>query len=161
MLMLMSVFELPKKPPVTADLYERDFYSWALEQAALVREGRFNEIDRDNVVEELESLGREQFSKLASALRVLMMHMLKWDHQPGKRSRSWLSTIVVQRGDFIDVLAENPGLKPRVAEAVERAYRRARSEAAAETGLKLSVFPAECPYTMQDLTSRPFDLDPA
>lgn len=157
----MSVYELPKTPSATADLYERDFYSWALEQAALVRDGRFDEIDRANVVEELESLGREQFSKLASALRVLMMHMLKWDHQPEKRSRSWLSSIVVQRGEFIDVLAENPGLKPRFAEAVERAYRRARSEAAAETGLKIGVFPAECPYTLQDLTTRPFDLDPA
>lgn len=157
----MSVFELPKQPADAANLYERDFYSWALQQAELMREGRFDAIDRANIVEELESLGKEQFSKLASALRVLMMHMLKWDYQPAKRSRSWLATIVVQRGDFSDVLAENPGLKPRLAEAVERAYRRARSEAAAETGLKIGVFPAECPYSMQDLTMRPFDLDSA
>jgi predicted DNA-binding ribbon-helix-helix protein len=155
----MSVFELPKTPPATGDLYERDFYSWALEQAALVREGRFDAIDRANIVEELESLGREQFSKLTSALRVLMMHMLKWDHQPERRSRSWLVTIVTQRDEFADVLTDNPGLKPRLDEAIERAYRRARREAAAETGLKIDLFPAKCPYEFNDLTQRPFDLD--
>ncbi len=157
----MSVFELPKKPPATADLYQRDFYSWALQQAALVRDGRFDAIDRDNVVEELESLGREQFTALVSALRVLMMHMLKWDFQPEKRSRSWLTTIVTQRDEFGDRLMDNPGLKPRLGEAIERAYARARREAAAETGLEINVFPVECPYTEQDLTTRPFDLDPA
>ena len=157
----MSVFELPRMPPATADLYERDFYSWALEQAELVREGRFDAIDRANIVEELESLGKEQFSKLASALRVLMMHMLKWDHQPEKRSRSWLATIVVQRDAFTDVLRDNPGLKSRFDEAVERAYAQARRQAAAETGLKIATFPVECPYSMHDLTTRIFDLDPA
>jgi hypothetical protein len=60
--------------------YDRDFYTWSLEQARLVREGRWNALDRANVAEEIESLGREQFNKLASALRVLMLHMLKWDH---------------------------------------------------------------------------------
>lgn len=155
----MSVFELPKTPPATGDLYERDFYSWALEQAALVREGRFDVIDRANIVEELESLGREQFSKLASALRVLMMHMLKWDHRPEKRSRSWLSSIVVQRDAFSDVLRDNPGLKSRFDEAVGRAYAQARRQAAAETGLKIATFLADCPYDVLDLTTRPFELD--
>ncbi len=155
----MSVFELPKKPSATADLYERDFYSWAFQQAALVRDGHLDAIDRANIVEELESLGREQFAKLTSALRVLTMHMLKWDHQPEKRSRSWLSSIVVMRDVFSDVLRDNPGLKSRFDEAVERAYAQARRQAAAETGLKIATFPVDCPYDLRDLTQRPFDLD--
>jgi len=155
----MSVFELPKTPAAAADLYERDFYSWALQQAELVREGRFDAIDRVNIVEELESLGREQFSKLASALRVLMMHMLKWDHQPERRNRSWLATIVVQRDALTDVLSDNPGLKPRFKEALDRAYAQARRQAAAETGLKIATFPVDCPYDLRNLTQRPFDLD--
>ena len=157
----MSVFELPKKSPATANLHEQDFYSWALQQAELMREGRFEEIDRANIVEELEILGREQFNGLVSALRVLMMHMLKWDYQPEKRSRSWLTTIVTQRDAFSDVLLDNPGLKPRFDEAVGRAYTRARRHAATETGLKIDLFPVECPYTTHDLTKRPFDLDAA
>src|ERR671936_1450259 len=77
--------------------YERDFYSWLMEQARLLREGRWDELDRDNLAEEIESLGREQFNKLESALRVLLMHMLKWDHQPEKRGKSWVISIKDQR----------------------------------------------------------------
>src|ERR1051325_5490810 len=65
--------------------YDSDFYSWSQEQGRLVREGRWTEIDRENVAEEIESLGREQFNKLESAIRVLLMHMLKWDHQASRQ----------------------------------------------------------------------------
>ena len=99
-----------------------------------MREGRFDALDRDNLAEEIESLGREQFNKLVSALRVLMLHMLKWDHQPSLRSRSWVLSIEEQRLEIADVLSDNPGLKPRIGEAIARAYRRARIEAAKETG---------------------------
>src|SRR5947209_10080440 len=79
---------LPPAEPADAG-YDRDFCSWSLEQARLVREGRWDAIDRANVAEEIGSFGREQFTKLESAQSVLMLHMLKWDHQPGLRSRSW------------------------------------------------------------------------
>jgi hypothetical protein len=136
--------------------YDGDFYTWSQEQGRLVREGRWNEVDRENVAEEIESLGREQFNKLESALRVLMMHMLKWDHQPERRSRSWALTIATQRIELDDVLTDNPGLQPRVTEAMTRAYRKARLEAANETGLKKSAFSESCPYTFEDVTKRPF-----
>ena len=139
--------------------YDSDFYSWSQEQGRLVREGRWNEVDRENVAEEIESLGREQFNKLESALRVLMMRMLKWDHQPERRSRSWAGSINTQRLELDDVLSDNPGLRPRIPEAIARAYRKARSEAATETGLKRSVFPETCPYSFDDITSRPFPFE--
>ncbi len=82
----------PPDEPVGAQ-YERDFYSWLMEQARLVREGRCDALDRENLAEEIESLGREQFNKLESALRVLLTHILKWDHQPARRSRSWALSI--------------------------------------------------------------------
>ena len=141
--------------PERAD-YERDFYSWLMEQARFVREGRWTALDRDNLAEEIESLGREQFNKLVSALRVLMLHMLKWDHQPGKRTRSWVLSIKTQRSDLDDVLSDNPGLKARLTEAIERAYPKARIEAAQETGLDEDVFPTKCPYSIEDITARLF-----
>ena len=106
--------------------YEHDFYSWTIDQARLLREGRYDALDRDNLAEEIESLGREQFNKLVSALRVLMVYVLKWDHQPALRSLSWVLSIEGQRLEIADVLADNPGLKPRIAETTARAYRRAR-----------------------------------
>src|SRR5437588_5741318 len=110
----VSEAELVPAPHAAGAAYDRDFYSWSLEQARLVREGRWDAVDRDNVAEEIESLGREQFNKLASALRVLMLHMLKWDHQPALRSRSWMLSIETQRLDLGDIMADNPGLKPRI-----------------------------------------------
>jgi hypothetical protein len=139
--------------------YDGDFYTWSQQQGRLVRDGRWSEVDRENVAEEIESLGREQFSKLAGALRVLMMHMLKWDHQPERRSRSWALTIEAQRAELDDILRDNPGLKPRIAEAMTRAYRRARIEAMNETGLKKSAFPDPCPYSFEDVTTRPFPYE--
>ena len=152
----MTVFELPQKPISVQDQYDRDFYSWTFRQAALLREGRLTELDIANVAEELEGLGRAEFNSLVSALRVLTMHMLKWDQQPERRSRSWTLTITNQRLDLTDVLAENPGLKPRFGEALERAYKRARLDAANETGLDLERFPVECPYDFAAIAERDF-----
>ena len=140
----------------TEAVYEHDFYSWLMEQARHLREGRYEALDRDNLAEEIEALGREQFNKLVSALRVLMLHMLKWDHQTALRSRSWVLSIEEQRLEIADVLADNPGLRPRIGEAIVRAYRRARIEAEKETGLDESVFPPACPYSFDDIMSRVF-----
>ena len=147
----------PPDEPVRAE-YQRDFYSWLMEQARHVRDGHWTAVDRENLAEEIESLGREQFNKLASALRVLMLHMLKWDHQPRKRSRSWAVSIAAQRIEIEDVLADNPGLRPRISEAMARAYRQARTLAAKETGLKEARFPAMCQYEWDDIVSRNFSL---
>jgi hypothetical protein len=145
----------PADPASAAD-YWGDFYSWLMEQAAHLRAGRWQALDRENLAEEIESLGREQFNKLDSALRVLLMHMLKWDHQPNLRSRSWVLSIEGQRLELDNVLSDNPGLKPRIGEAIARAYRRARIEAANETGLDKDEFPEECPYTWNDVVAREF-----
>ena len=145
-------------PDAGAPGYEHDFYSWSLEQARLIRAGQLAAIDRTNVAEEIESLGIEQFNKLESAIRVLLVHMLKWDHQPHKRSRSWVLSIKEQRIALDQVLDDNPGLKPRLGEAIARAYRRGRVEAARETGLDEERFPAQCPYSWGEIVSREFSV---
>ena len=146
---------VPDAEPAGA-AYDHDFYSWSLEQARLVRQRRWHEVDCDNVADEIELLGRERFNKLESALRVLMLHMLKWDHRPDRRSRSWSLTIRRQRLEIDDVLADNPALKSRTDEAVARAYRKARLEAAGETGVDEASFPDLCPYSWSDIVSRAF-----
>ena len=143
-------------PDAATTAYDRDFYSWSLEQARLVREGRWSAVDRDNVAEEIESLGIEQFNKLESAIRVLLVHMLKWDHQPELRSRSSALSIEEQRIELDDVLGDNPGLRPRIGEAIARGYRRARLEAARETGLDEERFPEQCPYSWDEIVAREF-----
>lgn len=152
--------ELVPAPDAAGHSYDRDFYSWSLEQARLVREGHWTAVDRDNVAEEIESLGREQFNKLESAIRILLVHMLKWDHQPARRSRSWAISIREHRLRLGHVLEDNPGLRPRIAEAIARAYQRARLTATKETGLEESSFPPNCSYSWDDIVSREFSIEP-
>lgn len=150
-------------PPTAPDKatgadYASDFYSWSLDQARLLREGQWAQLDRENIAEEIESLAREQFNKLESAFRVLLMHILKWDHQPKRRSRSWVISIKDQRLAINHVLADNPGLQPRIPEALERAYSRAILAAATETKLDEAVFSARLPYGFDDIMTREFVL---
>ena len=137
-------------------LYERDFYAWANEQAALLRAGRLAEADLENIAEEIESMGRSEKRELNSRLRVLLMHLLKWRHQPMLRSKSWSNTIAAQRDDIVDHLADNPSLKDKLPEVLTSAYRKAILDAAAETGIDSSTFPSTCPWTYDQIMDAAF-----
>jgi hypothetical protein len=148
-----------KRPPRAAPLYERDPYAWSLEQARLLREGRLDEIDADNVAEEILDVGRNEYDKLESALTVLLMHMLKWDYQSDKRTGSWETTIIEQRHRVERQLAENPSLKSRRQEAVREAYQAARLRASGEADIDLKEFPENCPYDWDTILKRTFKRD--
>ncbi len=137
--------------PVTK---EADLYSWALRQAELLRAGRLAEsIPRDRGGDRRR--GRRAIPRLESALRVLMLHLLKWDHQPAMRSRSWTLTVLEQRRRVQRQLKKNPGLKSQLEEALAAAYEDARIEAASETGLPLRTFPASRPFDYAQIMERP------
>ncbi|MBY0295581.1 MAG: DUF29 domain-containing protein [Methylobacterium sp.] len=155
----MNIRTRPAAPPRIA--YEADLYSWALEQAALLRAGDLDALDRENLAEEIESLGRGEFNSLVGAWCVVLLHMLKLDHQPSRGTRSSAISIAAHRENGADGLRDNPGLKSRLDETLGRAYRGARLEAARETGLALTTFPERCPCTRDGVLNRPFPIDPA
>ena len=136
--------------------HEQDLYSWLVEQARLVRDGRWQALDQDNLATEIEALAQHQFEKLESAVHVLLTHLLKWDHPAIRRSRGRVQSVQSQRQAVADVLARNPGLAPRVPEAIAHCYRRARTEAANDVGLDESSFPAKCPYEWDEIVAREF-----
>ncbi len=121
-------------------LYETDFYSWTQEQAKLLRHQQWNQLDLPNLIEEIESLGKQQRAELRNRLKVLIGHLLKWEYQPGRRSRSWLMTIRVQRRDTQELLEENSSLKPYIKEALQKIYESGRDLAVGETNLPLKTF---------------------
>ena len=142
--------------PLRPELYDRDYYSWALEQAALLRERKFTELDLENLAEEVEDLAKRQAHELRSRYATLLMHLLKWEFQPQRRSHSWVATIARERGTIEDHLDENPGLRPRRTELFAKAYRSARASAAVETDLPLDHFPSTCPYALEQATATAF-----
>jgi len=136
--------------------YEVDFYAWANEQAALLRAGRLGTADIDNIAEELESMGRSQKNELISRLTVLLTHLLKWQFQPTRKSRSWTSTVIIQRVEIARYLRGNPSLKTGLEEAVEDAYDGAIKIAAGETRLPKSTFPVVCLWTWDQIMDEEF-----
>ena len=103
-----------KTKPARRTRYEDDLYTWVSEQVDLLRAGRLDQIDAENVAEELSDGGAEQYDKLESALEVLLMHMLKWDHQPERRNLNWCLTIQEQRLRAAKQLRKYRGLKSRI-----------------------------------------------
>ncbi|PWR18940.1 DUF29 domain-containing protein [Zavarzinia compransoris] len=137
-------------------LYDRDFYAWANEQAALLRAGKLAAADIENIAEEIESMGKTEKRELANRLAILFLHLLKWQFQPVRRGSSWEATIRVQRRDLAVHLKDNPSLKSRVPEVIEQAYGNALILAADETGLPEITFPAKCPWSFEKIIDDQF-----
>ena len=142
--------------PQNLSLYEQDFYAWTQQQAAILEAHRWEDLDLSNLIEEIESLGRQERQELRNRLAILIAHLLKWQFQPQKRSRSWLATIRIQRLDTVDLLKDNPSLKSFLEEALERAYQKAIILAVKETNLPNKTFPAQCPYVLADILDESF-----
>lgn len=134
-----------------SDLYERDFVRWTEDQAAALRAGRLDALDLENLAEEIESLGGRDRRELKSRIVVLVMHLLKWRHQPDRRTGSWESTIRTQRREIEQILQQSPSLRREVGSGAADGYPTARRNAAAETGLALDIFPEACPFSEEQV----------
>jgi hypothetical protein len=141
---------LDKSIATPNSLYEQDFYLWIETTAQQLKEGQFDQVDLINLIEEIESMGRNEKRELKSRLIVLLMHLLKWQYQPEKRSESWRSTISEQRICIEGLLEDSPSLKPLISEVFDDCYQKARLKAADETGIKLNFFPKESPFTLEE-----------
>jgi len=137
-------------------LYESDFYSWALQNAELIKLGRFEELDTEHLVEEIENMGASEKRALESRLIELMQHLLKWQHQAERRGASWQVSIQKQRVGIEAILEDNPSLKHQLEGRIAKCYRHAKRYAAIETGLPLTVFPENCPYSLEELADFEF-----
>ena len=132
-----------------AELYEKDFYQWAIHNADLLSSGEFAKADIAHIAEEVRDMGSRERRELLSRLRVLVAHLLKWQAQPEHQSRSWRVTILNQRHEIAALLDEMPSLRQQLEDALPTAHRRAVEMAAAETGFPRSRFPRECPFSLK------------
>ena len=136
--------------------YDQDLYSWSLEQAKFLRERRFDQIDWEHIIEEIEDMSKSEKRALQSFLETLLMHLLKWRYQPAYQGRSWKFTIIEQRKRIIGHLAENPGLKSKLPDVIEVAYGYAVSGAVRETGMAMATFTETCPWEYEQFMDADF-----
>lgn len=137
-------------------LYDTDFSRWAETMADLLVAGKFAELDLENLVEEVRDLSKRERDRLLSSLRLIVHHLLKWDNQPQKLSRSWLGTIQRERANIDLYLGDSPSLRRYLSqESLVKVYPTARADAFKETGLD---YPEDCPYNIEDVLNRVISL---
>jgi Domain of unknown function DUF29 len=148
--------QLEKTESSTGALYEEDFFEWTRRNAELLRAGCFDEVDIKHITEEIEDMGKRDLRALDSRLEVLLAHLLKLKFQLEKRSSSWLDTVDVQRVSVERLLMRYPSLRGRIEPNLAANYRFALSRAVRETGLPKGAFPAECPFTVDQILDPEF-----
>jgi len=132
-------------------LYQTDYYQWLIKTAKQLRSHQSHHLDWENLLTEIEDMGKSEKRALRSNLRILLMHLLKRSYQPKKATRSWDLTIVEHRKRIQDTLQGSPSLKPYFTEILETCYQDAIELAVAETGLSPKTFPETCPFTIEEI----------
>jgi hypothetical protein len=147
-----------------AELYEHDFNAWIHNQISLLKAGKTNEIDIEHLIEELEDMGKSNLRELESRFIILIAHLLKWQFQLATletqwqdfEGKSWRKTIIEQRTQLLYLLKKVPSLKQKLQNAVTEAYLEAVMLAVKESKLSKSIFPTDCPYTIEQLLDDDF-----
>ncbi|NJK67680.1 MAG: DUF29 domain-containing protein [Microcoleus sp. CSU_2_2] len=132
-------------------LYETDYLKWIETTLEKLRVRDYSNIDWENLIEEIEDMGRSERRSLESNLVVLLMHLLKWQFQPDKRSGSWKGSIAEHRRRIRKSLQDSPSLKPYLEAVFSECYSDAMEQASAETGLSIETFPQLCLYTAAEV----------
>lgn len=131
-------------------LYDQDFQQWIEQTVQQLRDRSYGSVDWENVIEELDTLGRSERREVGSRLTLILIHLLKWQYQPEQRVYSghiWMSTIDEQRDELQAILADSPSLKSYLLEVFAEKYATARRRAARQTGLAIATFPEASPFT--------------
>jgi hypothetical protein len=134
-------------------LYEADFYAWTLAQSHLLQTQQWSALDIANLVEEIEALGRQQRQELRNRLGILLGHLLKWEFQPERRSKSWIATVREQRREINLLLAESPSLRPYLPEAIAAGFQAGLDLVVRETPLTYDQLSTSCSYRVEQILS--------
>ena len=129
-------------------LYEQDFSLWLEQSVKLLREGNLDALDIENLIEEIECMGRSEKQAVKSNLEIILMHLLKYEYQPEKRSNSCRYTLLEHRRRLAQAFKASPSLKRYFLQEFEDCYQGARKLASVETGIEIATFPLETPFAI-------------
>ncbi|GFE70563.1 DUF29 domain-containing protein [Chroococcus sp. FPU101] len=141
-------------------LYETDFVEWLETTTQLLRDGKLDQLDINNLVEELESMGRSEKRELRNCLTTIIEHLLKlsyWEAEKAENLRGWRNTIIEQRNQIERILEDSPSLKNLIPDFFPLCYQDARKLVIKKTGL--ANIPSSSPYTIEQVLDEDFLLD--
>ncbi len=134
-----------------SNLYETDYYLWLQETIEKLKDQNYEQVDWTNLIDEIEDMPKSERRSLSSNLIIVLLHLLKWQYQPNRRSQSWKLSIVEHQIRIEETLEDSPSLKGYLVEILEKQYQKAVRLASAETGLESETFPSECPYSIAEI----------
>ncbi|NET58125.1 MAG: DUF29 domain-containing protein [Symploca sp. SIO2E6] len=140
------------------NLYETDYYLWLKVTEKHLREGRFAEVDLDNLIEEIESLGKAEKRKVNSYLRQLLIHLLVyryWQVEREYSGRGWIVEIDNFRYE-LNLLLQSKTLYNLMLSEFDAVYQAARKAAIKKSGLDSALFPVECPLSAEEVLEEDF-----
>jgi hypothetical protein len=143
------------KPPKNT-LYDSDLYAWTREQARLLRERRWDDLDLDNLIDEVESVGGSEKREIRNRVVKLLAHLLKWKYQPGHRGSSCRRTIREQRQQLVSIVEDSASLRDYLSREIGERYLEGTLKAADEIGIAIGLFPSECPFTPEQVLDPEF-----
>ncbi|MGI0479327.1 DUF29 domain-containing protein [Geminocystis sp. CENA526] len=132
------------------ELYEIDDYLWIQETVKLLKEKKFNELDLDNLIEELDDVGKERRKKVESLLEQIIRHLLLWQYWQEERDRCcrhWEGEIFSFRRQLKKDLTTN--FYNYLSQELPNIYDDAWGYVTRKSGLK--NLPENCPYTLKEL----------
>jgi hypothetical protein len=129
-------------------LYDQDYLLWLEDTLNLLKTQNYEKVDWQNLFEEIEDMGKREKRALESNLIILLIHLLKCQYQPEKRSGSWERRILEHRRRIKKALKDSPSLNPYLMTILEESYVEAVKQTKAETQLPLDTFPQKCPYQL-------------
>lgn len=144
-----------KVKPRASNLYQEDFYVWTERQAELLRARRFDELDLDNLIEEVEDLGGALKRSVMNNAAVVLEHLLKLQHSPASDPRNgWRASVREHRRRLKFDLT--PRIRQLLQEELPSIYAMARDDAAAAMRdhgehAAADALPAECQYSLEQI----------
>ncbi len=137
-------------------LYEQDYQLWLDSTINQLKQGDFDNLDLDLLIEEIEEMGGSLKDALENNLIVVLAHLLKWKYQAEHRSGSWTASIKEHRRRINKSIQKHPSLKNYYEGIFEDCYAPAVDWAVEETSLSRIIFPQQCPFTSQQVIDSEF-----
>jgi Domain of unknown function DUF29 len=153
---IMTARSINKPSTPHAELYEKDYLLWLEQVVQLLQEDNFASLDIPNLIDEIEDMGKSQKQSVESNLEIILMHLLKYKHQPQMRSNSWRYSILEHRNRLHKSFKASPSLKRYYLEVFPECYGTARKLAATETGLAIANFPTESSFTPEQVLNEDY-----
>ena len=110
---------------MSSTAYETDYNQWLKETVKQLRERNFEQVDWDNLIEEIESMGKSDRRALMSLLTRLIEHLLKlayWQEEKKRSGNHWAAAIVNFRAQIQQRLEDSPSLRPELAAMYDKVY---------------------------------------